>query len=208
MTFERLTNGVNRTAIINPNKCNYTVIGTKNNLKTLTPHNLDINILNFPISYSKVVTNLGLSSDDTLISNAHTTKACTKGLYIIRSLYQLRYYFNESTKLHRVLTLLLSHFDYCDAVYGPLLSVNNMRAIQSVQKAAVRFLYGFNKSEHVLYYLNNVYSFHRYIIAIRCAVLRYRNSYCSNSTVFDRSRIQLCNFKRTVLNLFFPFFLL
>jgi len=65
------------------------------------------------------------------------------------------HYSNDSTKLHLVLTLLLPHFDYCDAVYRPILSVNNMRAIQSVQNAALRFVYGFKKSEHVLYYLNN-----------------------------------------------------
>ena len=130
---------------INPDKCNFTLIGTKRKLNSVVPADIKINISNSPIQFSKVVKNLGVNFDEHLNWNAHISGLCSKALALLRSLYHLRSTFTEFTKLHLIKYFLFPHFDYCDAGYGPLLSLHNMTSIQRVHNASIRFVYDLKK---------------------------------------------------------------
>lgn len=51
-------------------------------------------------------------------------------------------------------SLVLSQFNYCDAVYGPCLSVESSRRIQVVQNSCLRLIFGLDRKQHISHKLN------------------------------------------------------
>jgi hypothetical protein len=141
--------------VLNPLKCTYTVLGTSNQLNKTVSTELNLQIMNSKIKYSACVKNLGIKMDEKLTMHNHVSTQCSKALGVLRNLYKIREYLSQDAKFLLTQTLILPLFDYCDTVYGSLLTMNKASLIQKVQNSCVRFTYNLRKFEHILPVLNN-----------------------------------------------------
>lgn len=146
---------VNNGLVINPLKCTYTVLGTSHQLNKITPYDLDLQLMDSNIKYSEYIKNLGIEIDAKLTMNKHVSTQCSKAVGVLRNLYKIRDCLSQDVRLLLTQMLVLPLFDYCDTVYGPLLTINQAKLIQKVQNSCVRFSFGLRKCEHILPVLNN-----------------------------------------------------
>lgn len=99
--------------------------------------------------------NLGLLLDTDLRFSQHVTK-CLKTAYAnLKMLYPHRRVLSQPLKIRLTDTLVLSHFNYADAVYGPCLTAVDTNRIQRVQKSCLRYIFGIRKYEPVTYKLKD-----------------------------------------------------
>lgn len=112
--------------------------------------------------------NLGLYIDRDLKFSLHTSKLIQKAYASLKTLYANRDFFSYKLRIILCETLVLSHFNYCNFVYGPFLSQKDLSRIQKVQNACVRFIFGIRKYDHITesykklnwLYINNRMTFH------------------------------------------------
>lgn len=71
----------------------------------------------------------------------------------LKMLYPNRHLLSQSLKLKLTDSLVLSHFNYCDVIYGPCLDKLDSNRIEKVQKSCLRFIYGIRKFEPISYKL-------------------------------------------------------
>lgn len=95
------------------------------------------------------VKTLGVILDDNLTLSQHVSYACQKALGRLRGLYRLRYLLPEDARVQIVKSLVLSAIEYCLPAYGNSILKGDCNKIQRTQNAAVRFIYGLRKREHV-----------------------------------------------------------
>jgi hypothetical protein len=53
-------------------------------------------------------------------------------------------------------SLVLSHFNYCDYVYGPCLDISDKLRVQRIQNACCRYICGVRKFEHITPHLRGL----------------------------------------------------
>lgn len=73
----------------------------------------------------------------------------------LKRLYPHRHYLTTKLKILLTVSLVLSHFNFCDAVYGPCLTREYSKKIQKVQRSCLRFIYGIRKFEPVIHKLKD-----------------------------------------------------
>lgn len=118
-------------------------------------NNFKLKVKGNELVYTKTARNLGLLFDENLrfssyISN--TLKKCYAGL---KTLFPHRHILSQDLKIKLCDTLVLSHFNYCDTVYGPCLTKADECRIQRVQKSCLRYIYGIRKYDSVSFKLKN-----------------------------------------------------
>ena len=86
------------------------------------------------IKFNSVVKNLGLYIDNDLRFTTHINKCVQTAYCNLKSIYQNRQILNRNVKSMLCDSLVLSHFNYCDGVYGPCLTNLDAQRIQRVQK--------------------------------------------------------------------------
>lgn len=115
--------------------------------------NFDIMVENVVIPPSNRVKSLGIIIDRELRFTDHVTFLLKKAYSKLKLLFNYRHMFDIKTKTLLCESLVLSHFNYSDYVYGPCLTVADTRRIQKVQNSCLRYIHGIRKFERISYTL-------------------------------------------------------
>lgn len=132
---------------LNPAKSSMLVFGDVN------LSNFDIRLDNVSIQPSNQVKSLGIVIDRELRFSNHITFLLKKAYSKLKLLFNYRHLFDRKTKTLLCESLVLSHFNYCDYVYGPCLTVADAGRVQRVQNSCLRYMYGIRKYERISYTL-------------------------------------------------------
>lgn len=131
---------------INASKTTFIVFGK--NHESISS-NVKIKIDTDEISVSHSCRNLGLYFDSSLRFKPHVNK-CIKAAYAnLKKIFPHRHILTKSQKIQLTDSLVLSHFNFADVVYGPCLDTIDKIRIQRVQKSCLRFIYGIRRREPV-----------------------------------------------------------
>lgn len=140
---------------INATKTEAILIGNKK-LKSELNQEIVLKVKNEKIKFSESVKNLGVVMDDQLTYKKHVTNLCQSAYAKLRSLYHLRNYISKEAKLKLSDSLVLSRLNYCDAVYGPCITAENVHKLQKVQNSCVRFALHVPYRDHISPYLSDI----------------------------------------------------
>jgi len=139
------------------------------------PINFQAHINNIPIPVVKEAKNLGIIFDNALTFSAHLQKKTTAAYLRLKQLYKVARFLPSKTKYLLCNSLILSLFDYGDAVYGDSLTLKLQKQIQKVQNSCMRFAYNIPFRQHITPHLNahnilnmkNRRKYHMYMLIYR-----------------------------------------
>lgn len=138
---------------INPMKSSVLIFGKS---KREVEAGIKVAVGNNELACTRVAKNLGVEIDTDLRFKQHVSKCVQKAYANLKCLYPNRKLLSQSLKIKLTDTLVLSHFNYCDVLYGPCLDKMSINKIEKVQKACLRYIYGIRKYERVSHKLNDV----------------------------------------------------
>lgn len=133
---------------INPNKSSIMLFGRQCE-RERNSHLLDISVNNVRLLPVNEAKNLGLIIDRDLRFKKHINNCIKRAIFNLKNIYASRGFLNRETIKMLCDTLVLSHFSYCDVVYGPCLDVVTSMRIQRVQNSCIRLIYGLKRRDHV-----------------------------------------------------------
>lgn len=133
---------------LNSSKCKLIIFGSRRQLKNM-PTGLNVSINNEPLSVINSAKNLGIIFDNHLKYTNHVNSLLTKAYCALKLLYASRHILSKNLKKTLCETLVLSHFNYCDVVYGFCLDSTDRSRVQKVQNTCVRFIYSIRKYDHI-----------------------------------------------------------
>lgn len=158
----------------------------------------------------KKAKNLGFMFDHLMSLNDQITATSQVCYMNLRNLERIGSKLSKDLKIQLVHSNILSHIDYCNAVYGGL-SEANIQRLQKIQNASVRFifnLYGRARRTHISPYLKELHFLPvRYRIKFKLALLVFK---CLNnvSPKYLASLIKPRDTKRKSVRLDDDFYLL
>lgn len=141
--------------LLNPQKSQMMVFGPKTQTNDVK-ENLLIQIDGIALEYVNKAKNLGLTIDSNFRFEEHVSKLLQKSYAMLKLIYRNRTYLSKKTKTILCESLVLSSFNYCDAVYGPCLTMNYQRKIQKVQNSCLRLIFGIRRRNRISYKLNEL----------------------------------------------------
>lgn len=104
-----------------------------------------------PVEHAK---NLGVTFDTCLRFRIHINN-CIRSAYMnLKLIYNNRFFLNQKTKTILCESLVLSKFNFSDAVYGPCIFAEDSRRIQVIQNSCLRLIFGIRRRQHISYKLN------------------------------------------------------
>ena len=103
---------------INPQKSSVILFGNET-LKIQAQNFLNISINNTAIPFKSVAKSLGLLVDSDLRFREHIKSKVKKAYCTLKLIYNHRHYLTKEIKRLLCDSLVLSHFNHCDVVYGP-----------------------------------------------------------------------------------------
>lgn len=112
-------------------------------------NNINIKILDVTLPITPSAKNLGLLVDSKLKFSEHITKCLQKAYCSLKLLYSNRFILNRTLKQTLCEQLVLSHFNYCDVVYGPCIDSFDTYRVQRMQNNCCRFILNLRKYDHV-----------------------------------------------------------
>lgn len=133
---------------LNSSKTILLCFSTKNDRKILQK-NFNIFIDKIPIPFSDSVRNLGVHLDTDIRYTEHIKNLIKKAYASLKLIYCNRHILNQSLKKQLCESLVLSHFSYCDFLYGPCIKQSDKIRIQKVQNSCCRLIYGLRKFDHI-----------------------------------------------------------
>lgn len=133
--------------ILNPKKSKNIVLGTPNRLRALA--NFQLFIDNIAIEQLEEVKNLGLTIDKHLNFIPHISEVCRKCFCSFKQISGFRNILGKDVKLLLCESLVISHVNYCDYVYGPCLNLSEKNKLQKIQNICIRFVTNTSFYEHV-----------------------------------------------------------
>jgi len=137
---------------INPTKSSIILFGNRT-ARMLIKNSVIISVDNTVIPIVECVKNLGVYFDSELRFKPHVTKCLQQGYSILKMLYSNRGFLNQAVRKSLCESLVLSKFNYCDTVFHHCLDSVDIRRIQVVQNACLRFIYGVRRRDHISSYL-------------------------------------------------------
>lgn len=99
--------------------------------------NLSIGSQNIPVV--RTVKNLGVIFDDVLKFKPHISEICRRTYICYKQISHLKNDLPNNIKLLLVESLILSHLNYGDIVFGPCLNVEEKEKLQKIQNMCIRF---------------------------------------------------------------------
>lgn len=139
---------------INPSKSSITLFGNET-LRNTVQNSLNIAINNVAIPYKSVSKSLGLLVDSDLRFREHIKLKVRKAYCTLKLIYNHRYSLTSDIKKMLCDTLVLSHFNHCDVVYGPCIDSAGSRRIQRMQNSCLRLIYGVRRTQRISHFLSN-----------------------------------------------------
>lgn len=168
---------------INPEKSCLMLFGNKSSIDKISgSFKIVINGVQLPLKTSS--RNLGLIIDNKLRFKEHINKCIQKAFINIKLIYNSRQFLTTSMKTILCEALVLSHFNFCDIVYGPAIDSADANRIQKVQNSCLRLIFGVRKRErisHKLKELSWLSMFHRRLLHSACL---FYNIICSKCPVY------------------------
>lgn len=133
---------------LNINKTSVVLFGRKIDIDSVSDV-LSIQVNDIPLRICKSAKILGVVVDSDLRFKDHVSSCIRRALSSLRALYYQRECLSITARKMLSDALILSHFNYCDIVYGPCLDSNTALRIQRIQNSCIRFIYGIKKYSHV-----------------------------------------------------------
>lgn len=141
------------TLVLNPDKTKYMLLGTAKQVNKIERENPVINVRGKKIERVSEARNLGVIFDENLRFEKYINNTIANCFYRLKLLYRIRPYLSTELRIKLCETLVLSKFNYADAVYGPRLLSRSKSAIQRVQNACARFCWSIPARAHITPYL-------------------------------------------------------
>nr|CAI5852316.1 unnamed protein product [Callosobruchus analis] len=132
---------------INPHKTAAVCFG---NIPADLTDSLNLTINGNKIQPCDTVKCLGLKIDSKLRFRQHVNSIISKCYLTLKNLYQSRSFLTFPLRKQLCESLVLSHLNYADTIYGPCLDSNSAARIQRMQNACIRFLFSLSRRDHVL----------------------------------------------------------
>ena len=110
---------------------------------------LSIYIDNQKLKFVETTKNLGVTLDVRLRFKEHVTNLRQRSFSNLKLLYANKDILNFKLKIQLCQSLVLSHFNYCDYIYGPCLDSLDRRRVQLVQNACCRLIFKLRKRDHI-----------------------------------------------------------
>ena len=130
---------------LNSDKTELIHFGSRAQLKKVTINNLDVGKGTL-IKGTNVVRSLGSYLDSNLNLKVHVTKKCQAALINFRKIRSIRKYLDKSTTITLILTLVMSHIDYCNSILLGIPQVT-LRKFERVQSMCAKLVLGRVKSD-------------------------------------------------------------
>lgn len=102
-----------------------------------------------PLELVRVCRNLGLEIDDSLKFDNHVNKIVKRAFGNLKLLYSYKNCLDKNSRTILCESLVLSHLNFADVVYGPSLTNYNYNRLQRIQNSCVRFIFGLRKFDHI-----------------------------------------------------------
>lgn len=115
-----------------------------------------LKINNTSLNFKKSAKNLGVEIDSNLRFKTHVTKCIQKSYMKLKLLYPHRHLLNQALKIKLCDSLVLSHFNYGDVLYGPCIDSIDANRVEKVQKSCLRFIFGIKKNNPISHKLKEV----------------------------------------------------
>ena len=145
---ELITASTNHNLCINPSKSKLMLFGRAFQ-RDMCLKDLNVKVSDINMTCVNEVKNLGLTVDSDLRFKEHIKSCIKKAFSNLRNIYASKDLLNKNTRMLLCNSLVLSHFNYCDVVYGPCLDSVTSRRVQRVQNSCVRLIYKLNKRDHI-----------------------------------------------------------
>jgi len=147
-----VTTATNHGLKINPIKSSVLLFCKKRDREFLQ-RGLSLTLGGNTLPFSSVAKDLGLYLDTDLRFRKHVSGLVCKAYGSLRRIYLYRRFLTSSVRKILCESLVLSHFNFCDVVYGPCLDANTAMRIQRVQNSCLRFIYGIRRRNRISYTL-------------------------------------------------------
>lgn len=131
---------------INPTKSQILLFGPMYTVKKYQ-HLIDVKINNQNLCVSHSAKNLGLILDTSLRFSEHVNKCVRQAFTNLKLIYSQKSILNQHLRKMLCDSLVLSQFNYCDAIYGPCLKQYDINRIQLIQNSCVRLIMGIRRYE-------------------------------------------------------------
>ena len=139
--------------IINASKSTFLLFGKHHDI---LHQNINIRIGADNVPYSKTGRNLGLIFDSELRFKPHISKCIQVAYSNLKKIFPHRHLLSKKDKIMLTDSLVLSHFNFADVVYGPCLTRMDSDRVQRVQKACLRLICGIRRREPVSHKLKEI----------------------------------------------------
>lgn len=103
-----------------------------------------------------VFKNLGLYMDNSFRYKKHISECLRRAYCNLKEIYSIRRALDSKAKSLLCNSLVLSHFNYCDIVYGPCLDSRDRSRIQKLQNSCLRLVFGLRKFDRISHKLNDL----------------------------------------------------
>lgn len=167
---------------VNPNKSVALLFSKK-----LREADIDLVLDGVAVRFVDEARSLGLVMDKKLRFVTHVSKCVRVAFSNLRAIYAHKDILSPELKTRLCDSLVLSHFNYCDVVYGPCLDARTQNRIQLIQNSCLRLIHGIRKYDRISYtlkltnwlnmrdrrYLHSLCLFHK-IISLKCPIYLYK----------------------------------
>ena len=121
---ELITASLNHNLFINPSKSKVMLFGRAGQ-RNICLRDLNIKVNDITMVCVNEAKNLGLTIDSDLRFKEHIKNCIRKAFSNLKNIYASRNLLDKQTLLLLCNSLVLSHFNYCDVVYGPCLILSH-----------------------------------------------------------------------------------
>lgn len=140
---------------INPSKSAVMIFGNKQ-LRQVHSPNIKIQIEGTIVEIINETKNLGLTIDTDLRFKSHINNCVRKAYCNLKNIYSNKELLDKKTIKLLCEALVLSHFAYCDIIYGPCIDAQTSRRIQKVQNSCTRLICGIRRGEHISHMISAI----------------------------------------------------
>ena len=102
-----------------------------------------------PLSFVDAARNLGVVIDAELRFRDHVGTLVRRAFGILKMLYANKEILNVDLRRRLCDSLVLSHFNFCDVLYGSFLDSVSKGRVQRVQNSCLRFIYGVRRGNRI-----------------------------------------------------------
>lgn len=140
---------------LNSSKSKIMLFGSKNKVNYIMDNfHFDIDGIILPIV--KEANCLGVNLDTNFRFKTHIKKLMQRSFSSLKLIYSNRHLLNYKLRIMLCDSLVLSHFNYCDFIYGFCIDQFDKNRLQKVQNSCCRMIFGLRKFDHISHKIKDV----------------------------------------------------